>query len=58
MSEACIGLEPKSWAYVAALIKDGRATSLNVHIDEPYPQLAEKPPVIVKSTFSLSSLFK
>jgi len=58
MSEACIGLEPKSWAYVAGLIKDGRATSLNVHIDDPHPQIAEKPPVIVKSTFSLSSLFK
>lgn len=57
MSEACIGLEPKAWAYVAGLIKDGRATSLNVYIDEPHPQLAGKPPVIVKSTFSLSSLF-
>ena len=58
MSEACIGLEPKSWNYVAGLIKDGRATSLNVHIDEPYPQVAEKPPIVTKSTFSLSSLFK
>jgi hypothetical protein len=58
MSEACIGLEPKAWAYVAGLIKDGRATSLNVYIDEPHPQLAEKPPVIAKSSFSLSSLFK
>jgi hypothetical protein len=58
MSEACIGLEPKSWNYVAGLIKDGRATSLNVYIDEPHPQIAEKPPVIEKSTFSLSSLFK
>lgn len=58
MSEACIGLEPKSWAYVAELIKSGRATSLNVHIDEPHPQVAEKPPVITKSAFSLSSLFK
>jgi hypothetical protein len=58
MSEACIGLEPKGWAYVASLIKDGRATGLNVYIDEPYPQIAENPPVIVASTFSFSSLFK
>ena len=58
MSEACIGLEPKGWAYVAQLIKDGRATSLNVYIDEPYPQVAEAPPVIVASGFSLTSLFK
>ena len=58
MSEACIGLEPKSWVYIAGLIKDGRATSLDVHIDDPNPQLAEKPPVIAKSSFSLSSLFK
>jgi hypothetical protein len=58
MSEACIGLEPKGWAYVASLIKDGRATGLNVYIDEPYPQVAENPPVIVASTFSFSSLFK
>lgn len=58
MSEACIGLEPKGWSYVAQLIKEGRATGLNVYIDEPYPQLAEKPPVIAGSTFSLTSLFK
>ena len=58
MSEACIGLEPKGWSYVAGLIKDGRASGLNVYIDEPYPQIAEKPPVIAGSTFSLSSLFK
>jgi hypothetical protein len=58
MSEACIGLEPKGWAYVASLIKDARATGLNVYIDEPHPQIAEKPPVVVRSTFSLSSLFK
>ncbi len=58
MSEACIGLEPKSWAYIAELIKSGRATSLNVHIDEPHPQVAEKPPIITNSSFSLSSLFK
>ncbi len=58
MSEACIGLEPKGWAYVASLIKDGRATALNVYIDEPHPQIAEAPPVIVASSFSLTSLFK
>ena len=58
MSEACIGLEPKGWAYVAALIKDGRATGLNVYIDDPHPQLAEKPPIVVRSSFSLTSLFK
>jgi hypothetical protein len=56
MSEACIGLEPKGWAYVASLIKELRATGLNVYIDEP-PQIAEKPPVIVASTFSLTALF-
>ena len=58
MSEACIGLEPKGWAYVASIIKDARATGLNVYIDEPHPQIAEKPPVVVRSSFSLSSLFK
>lgn len=58
MSEACIGLEPKGWAYVASLIKDGRATALTVYIDEPHPQIAEAPPVIVASSFSLTSLFK
>ena len=58
MSEACIGLEPKGWTYVASLIKDGHATGLNVHIDEPHPQIAGKPPVVVRSSFSLSSLFK
>ncbi len=58
MSEACIGLEPKGWAYVAELIKDGRATGLNAYIDEPYPQIAENPPVVVASSFSLTSLFK
>lgn len=58
MSEACIGLEPKGWSYVAGLIKDGRATGLSVFIDEPHPQVADKPPVIAGSTFSLSSLFK
>lgn len=58
MSEACIGLEPKGWAYVASLIRDGRANSLNVYIDEPHPQVAEAPPVVVASSFSLMSLFK
>ena len=58
MSEACIGLEPKGWAYVASLIKEGQATGVNVYLDEPHPQLAENPPVIVASSFSLTSLFK
>jgi hypothetical protein len=58
MSEACIGLEPKGWAYVASLIKEARATGVNVYIDEPYPQIAEAPPVVVASSFSLTSLFK
>ncbi len=58
MSEACLGLEPKGWSYVASLIKDGRASALNVYIDEPYPQIAGNPPVIVASSFSLTSLFK
>lgn len=58
MSEACLGLEPKGWAYVSSLIKDGRATGVNVYIDEPHPQVAEAPPVIKASSFSLSSLFK
>ena len=58
MSEACIGLEPKGWAYVALIIKNARATGLNVYIEEPHPQIAEKPPVVVRSSFSLSSLFK
>jgi hypothetical protein len=58
MSEACLGLEPNGWAYVSSLIKEGRATGLSVYIDEPYPQIAEAPPVIKTSSFSLSSLFK
>ncbi len=58
MSEACLGLEPRGWAYVASLIKEGRATGINVYIDEPYPQIAENPPVVVASSFSLTSLFK
>src|SRR5262249_5111314 len=58
MSEACLGLGPNGWAYVASLIKDGRALGVNVFIDEPYPQLAETPPIVPVSSFSLSSLFK
>lgn len=58
MSEACLGLGPNGWAYVAALIKDGRATGVSVFIDEPHPQVAEAPPVIRASSFSLSSLLK
>ena len=58
MSEACLGLEPKGWAYVASLIKDNRATGVSVYIDEPYPQVAENPPIVVASSFSLTSLFK
>jgi hypothetical protein len=58
MSEACLGLGPNGWAYVSSLIKEGRATGVNVYIDEPYPQLAETPPVVRASSFSLSSLFK
>ncbi len=58
MSEACLGLEPKGWAYVASLIKSGRATGVNAYLDEPYPQVAENPPIVVASSFSLTSLFK
>ncbi len=58
MSEACLGLGPNGWAYVASLIKEGRATGVNVHIDEPYPQVAEAAPIVRASSFSLSSLFK
>jgi hypothetical protein len=58
MSEACLGLEPNGWAYVSSLIKDGRVTGVSVYIDEPYPQIAERPPVVTASSFSLSSLFK
>jgi hypothetical protein len=58
MSEACLGLGPNGWAYVASLIQDGRATGVNVYIDEPYPKIAEAPPVVKVSSFSLSSLFK
>lgn len=57
MSEACIGLEPKGWAYVSSLIKDGRANGLHVFIDEPHPQIAGNPPIVVASSFSLTSLF-
>lgn len=58
MSEACLGLGPNGWTYVASLIKEGRATGVNVYIDEPHPQIAETPPVVRVSSFSLSSLFK
>jgi hypothetical protein len=58
MSEACLGLGPNGWAYVSSLIKEGRAAGVNVFIDEPYPQLAETPPIVRVSSFSLSSLFK
>ena len=58
MSEACLGLGPNGWAYVSSLIKDGRATGVNVYIDEPHPQIAESAPIVRTSSFSLSSLFK
>jgi hypothetical protein len=58
MSEACLGLGPNGWAYVSSLIKDGRASGVNVYIDEPHPQVAETPPIVRVSSFSLSSLFK
>jgi hypothetical protein len=58
MSEACLGLGENGWAYVSSLIKEGRATGVNVYIDEPYPQIAEAPPVVRASSFSLSALFK
>jgi len=58
MSEACLGLEPNGWEYVSSLVKDGRATGLSVYVDEPYPQIAEKAPIVSASSFSLSSLFK
>lgn len=58
MSEACLGLEPQGWTYVSGLIKDGRATGLTVHVDEPHPQIAEAAPIMTASTFSLTSLFK
>ncbi|KAB2912378.1 MAG: DUF2778 domain-containing protein [Hyphomicrobiaceae bacterium] len=58
MSEACLGLGPNGWNYVSWLIKEGRATGVNVYIDEPYPRIAEKAPVIRASSFNLSSLFK
>ena len=56
--EACSGLDPKGWASGAQLIKDGRATAPTAYTDEPHPQIAEAPPVIVASSFSLTSLFK
>jgi len=39
-----------------------RATGVNVYIDVyidgPHPQIADNPPVVVGSSFSLTSLFK
>jgi hypothetical protein len=58
MSEACIALEPKGWNYVSGLISQDRVTGVNVYVDEPHAQLAEAPPVVRASSFSLSSLFK
>lgn len=58
MSEACLGLGERGWAYVSSLIKDGRVTGVSVYIDEPYPQIAEAAPIVRVSSFSLSSLFK
>lgn len=58
MSEACLGLGPAGWAYVSSLIRDGRAVGLNVYVDEPYPLVAETPPILKASGFSLTSLFK
>ena len=58
MSEACLGLGPKGWAYVASLIQEGRATGVNVYVDEPYPRIAEAAPIVSASSFSLSSLLK
>ncbi|HYM98102.1 MAG TPA: DUF2778 domain-containing protein [Aestuariivirgaceae bacterium] len=58
MSEACLGLGLNGWAYVSSLIKEGRATGVNAYIDDPYPQIAESPPVVRVSSFSLSALFK
>jgi hypothetical protein len=58
MSEACLGLGPNGWDYVSSLIKEGRASGVNVYLDEPYPQIAERAPVVTASSFSLSSLFK
>jgi hypothetical protein len=58
MSEACLGLGPEGWEYVSSLIKEGRATGVNVYIDEPHAQIAENPPIVRASSFSLSSLFK
>jgi hypothetical protein len=58
MSEACLGLGPNGWDYVSSLIKEGRASGVSVYLDEPYPQIAERAPVVTASSFSLSSLFK
>jgi hypothetical protein len=56
--EACLGLGPNGWAYVASLIQEGRASGVSVYIDEPHPQVAEAPPVIRASSFSHFSLFR
>ena len=37
---------------------DPSATGVNAYLDEPYPQVAEAPPVVAGSSFSLTSLFK
>lgn len=58
MSEACLALEPNGWTYVSSLISEGRATGVNVYIEEPHPQVAESAPVVRASAFSLTSLFK
>ena len=58
MSEACLGLGHNGWAYISQLIQEGRTTGVNVYIDEPHPQVAERAPVIRASSFSMSSLFK
>ena len=41
------------WLYHA-----NTAFDVNVYIDEPHPQVAEAPPVVEGSSFSLTSLFK
>jgi hypothetical protein len=58
MSEACLGLGPKAWEYVSSLIQAERVTGITVYVDEPFPQVAEKAPIVASSGFSLSSLFK
>lgn len=58
MSEACLGLGEQGWAYVAKLIKEGRATGVTAYIDEPHPQVADRAPIRKASGFSMTSLFK